>query len=83
MEAKPICIIYFNRETLTPPSMSYNDSLYSINNNLQSKLNDYHVLVIPSTDRTKEDLWVEVFNAKDASPIDIQELKDHILTTIK
>lgn len=80
--AKPICVIYYLPEAFGGEHLAAN---YRVNEVLQEKLSDYHVLAIPSrqsTDGSCEDLRLQVFHEKDFTEIQYEELKKIITESI-
>lgn len=82
-EVKPICVLYYLAESL---GFDDGSGMAKMNEALQSKMSDYHVLCIPSRqslDGSCEDVRLQVFHPKDFTEIQFQELKDMVMEEIK
>ena len=80
MEAKPICVIYIN-----PDSLSGNKNFWETSRdytkNLDETKPDYHWFVFPDYDAQK--IEVNVFHQKDFTEVNYEELKSIINNKIQ
>lgn len=81
--AKPICVIYYEPETVFRNSEK---PMYEVNELFREMLPDYHTLAVPSAmsrDGSCEVLRLQVFHEKDFTEIQYAELKQLIEDSIK
>jgi len=77
MDVKPICVIYYLPEIMSPPSGKMY-SVYEVNEMFRNIFTDYFTFAIPShlsADGSCEDVRLEVFHPKDFTPIQFKELE--------
>lgn len=80
-EIKPIVVIYYLKESLSPTT-----SIREVNEMMMERFPDYHTLAVPSRmslDGSCEDLRLEVFHPKDFTEIQFEALKVKVLEEIK
>jgi len=79
--AKPICVIKVDN------SNGEFSSIYDIQEALEAKLNDYHVMTVPfnhpEATEAYEPIQVQVFHEKDFSEAEFSEIKNMISEAIK
>ncbi len=83
--AKPICVIYFNPDSIIGGS-DRRLSLRDMQESMSNKLKDYHVLCIPDyRNETNPDFGIielKVFHEKDFTEIKYKELKELIMAAL-
>lgn len=83
--AKPICVIYYLPESVSPPS-GKELSISVLNQTFRDMFPEYYILAIPSQlskDGSCEDIRLQVFHEKDFTEIQYTELKQLIEDSIK
>ena len=79
--AKPICVVRLSNE-ISSGNKPYEDIIDDTREELEKRMVDYHVFVIPSFDM--EDIVnFEVFYEKDFTPIQYEELRKLITDSLK
>ena len=74
----PILLIHYDRDAFHTPDQPVHQQHYYVQQGLQKKFHDYHVLTIPTNFVADVRVKMEVFNIENATPISIKELEKYI-----
>jgi len=77
--AKPICVVKVDHQIT---EVGDGRKMYEMQRNLEERMFDYHVFVIPFDSNGSDTIQFQVFHEKDFTEIQYQELKGLILSTI-
>ena len=84
IDVHPICVIYYLPDLFIKP-VGTMLPVYEVNEMMRKILEGYHVLAVPSNqsaDGSCEDVRLEVFHPKDFTDIQLNELKELVLSEI-